>query len=104
MRERQYNEQICVGNGRSVDREPGLVCCCVGGDRLGHSEVCAMSKQDDSIVETGYWCHYEGTYFSDVHEILEGHYGYPCGDWDAKGKWQGHVVEAVAVVKLGQGD
>ena len=33
-----------MGNDRSVDREPGLVRRRVGGDRLGRSEVCAVSK------------------------------------------------------------
>jgi len=33
-----------MGIGRSVDREPGLVRRRVGGDRLGRSEVCAVSK------------------------------------------------------------
>lgn len=57
---------------------------------------------DDLILETGFWCHYEGMYFSDSTEILEGHYSHPCGEWDVWGEWQGHVVEPVAIVKLGE--
>lgn len=60
-------------------------------------------SDDALIAETGFWCHYEGMYFSDVTEIIEGHFAYPCGEWGHNGEWLGHKVSPVAIVFL-EGD
>ena len=70
---------------------------------------------NDEILETGFWCTYEGMYFADESEhqfdddgIPRGHYGIPCGEGPLDGLGRpekdfifGQTIP-VAIVVLGE--
>lgn len=64
--------------------------------RRGGTEVNA-----GDVLEVGFWCHFEGIYFTDVDEIVNGHYDYPCGDGDPDSEYfEPHIISAAVVIEL----
>lgn len=78
-------------------------------ERDGSRFVEVSESVSDDNMEIGYWCHYEGMYFTSEDEIEEGHYGYPCGDEEYDGsedevRFTPHKVSPAVVIILEQED